>query len=252
MRAGERFVVTMVIVAVSCTGAAISEELTLDRVIESYLEARGGAEAWRQVEGLSMEGTFSVISKRSDFQLIRQRGDLYRMDYSMADVPAIRARDAEGPWMLNAWLQPEVGRVTEDPYKQQLEREALFPLLLLDYDRKGVEVELLGPGELEGIDTINLQLTLPGGQEETWYLDAETYREFAADSQIHDYTQLQEPMNQRIFYDDFREVDGLVFPFQIEWEFWARLETMTVQEIKINPQINPARFSPPPAAEATE
>jgi hypothetical protein len=239
----------VLILMMGSVGPATVAEMTVEDVVARYLEARGGADAWRKVEGLKLEGTFSVISKRSDFELIRQRGDLYRMDYTMADMPAIRARDAQGPWMLNAWLQPEVGRVTEDPYKRQLERESLFPLLLLDYEKKGVGVALLGPGELEGVDTINLKITLPDGQEETWYLDADTYLEFATDSQVYDYTQLQEPMNQRTFFDDFREVDGLVFPFQTEWEFWARLETMTIRTITINPQIDRARFSPPPIPE---
>ena len=117
---------------------------------------------------------------------------------------------------------------------------------------KGIGVELLGPGELEGIGTIDLKITLSDGHEETWYLDAETYREFAIDTEVYDHTQLREPMRQRTFFDDFREVEGLVFPFQIEWEFWARLETMTIAKITLNPEIDDARFSPPPAAETTE
>jgi hypothetical protein len=226
--------------------------MTAEEVVARYLEARGGAEAWRKLETLEMTGVFSVVSKRSDFTMIRQRDDLYRLDYLMQDVPAIRARDAEGPWMLNAWLQPEVGRVTEDPYKTQLERESLFPLILLDYEKRGIQVEALGAGEIDGIDTLGLKITLPDSKEETWHLDAETFLEVAADSQIYDYTQLAEPMQQRIFYDDFREVEGLRFPFQIEWEFWARLETMTVKAIVVNPEIEASRFSPPTAESTTD
>jgi len=225
-------------------GVSEAADLTAEEIVARYLDARGGEEAWRKVESLQMTGVFSAVSKRSNFTLIRQRGDLYRLDYLMQDVPAIRARDAAGPWMLNAWLSPEVGRVEEDPYKTQLERESLFPLLLLDYEKKGIKVESLGPGDVEGMPTMGLKITLPDGKEETWHLDAETFLAVATDSQIYDYTQLEDPMQQRVFYDDFREVEGLKFPFQIEWEFWARLETMTVAEIIINPEIDPARFSP--------
>lgn len=230
----------------SLFSASVRAETTAKEVVARYLEARGGADAWRKVESLEMVGVFSVVSQRSDFTLIRQRGDLYRLDYVLQNMPAVRARDAEGSWMLNAWLKPEVGRVTEDPYKTQLERESLFPLLLLDYEEKGIEVELVGPGDIDGIATVDLKLILPGGREEIWHLDAETYLEVAADSQIYDYTQLAEPMQQRIFFDDFREVESLKFPFQIEWEFWARLEVMTVQAITVNPELEASRFSPPP------
>lgn len=252
MRSRGILVSTVWILTLAWLSGPAAAEMTVEEVVARYLDARGGAAAWREVETLRLEGVFSAVSKRSDFTLIRQRGDLFRMDYTHADLPAIRARDAQGPWMLNAWLQPEVGRVDEDPYKRQLERESLFPLLLLDYAKKGIEVELLGPGELEGFETINLKITLPDGALETWYLDADTYLEFASDSQIYDHTQLREPMNMRTFFDDFRQVDGLVFPFQIEWEFWARLESMTVEQVTVNPEIDPTRFSPPSRAEPME
>jgi len=236
---------TLGALAMGLVATSRGAELSAEEVVARYLAARGGAEAWRKVESLEMKGIFSVVSKRSDFTLIRQQGDLFRLDYLMQDVPAIRARDVEGPWMLNAWLQPEVGRVIEDPYKTQLERESLFPLLLLDYEKKGIKVDSLGPGDVEGMATVDLKITLADGKEEIWHLDAETYLEVATDSQIYDYTQLADPMQQRIFYDDFREVEGLEFPFQIEWEFWARLETMTVEKITVNPEIDRSRFSPP-------
>lgn len=221
-------------------------DLTGEQLIERYLEARGGAEQWRQLETLKITGTYAAISKRSDFTLVRQRGDLFRLDFTMADAPATRARDAQGPWMQNAWLQPEPGRVEEDPYKRQLERESLFPLLLLDYQDKGITVEALGPGDVDGIPTVNLKIILADGEEETWYFDAETYLEVAVDSQIYDHTQFTEPIRQRVFFDDFRTVNGLQFPFQIEMEFGARLESMTVGEVMVNPEIDAAHLSPPP------
>ena len=223
-----------------------TQGLTAEQLIERYLEARGGAEPWRQLETLKITGTYAAISKRSDFTLVRKRGDLFRLDFTMADSPATRARDSQGPWMQNAWLQPEPGRVTEDPYKTQLERESFFPLLLLDYQDKGIRVEALGPGDVDGIPTTNLKITLADGQEETWYFDAETYLEVAVDSQIYDHTQFTEPIRQRIFFDDFRDVDGLQFPFQVDMEFGARLESMSVDRVVVNPEIDDSVLSPPP------
>ncbi len=148
--------------------------------------------------------------------------------------------------MLHVLLQPQAGRVTEEPYKSQLERESLFPLLLLDHREKGVAVELLGEGEVDGRRTLDLEVALPGGARETWYLESETFLEVAVDSQVYDHTQFAEPLRQRIFFDDFREVSGLVLPFVVEWEFGARLESMTVERAVIDPHLAPSRFSPPP------
>lgn len=247
MRQTKLVMSVLVLVALTASVAkAAAEDLTAEQLIERYLEARGGAERWRQLETLKITGTYAVISKRSDFTLVRKRGDLFRLDFTMADAPATRARDAQGPWMQNAWLQPEPGRVSEDPYKKQLERESLFPLLLLDYRDKGIKVEALGPGDVDGIPTVNLGITLADGQEETWYFDTETYLEVAVDSQIYDHTQFNEPIRQRVFYDDIRDVNGLKFPFQVEMEFGARLESMTVDRVVVNPEIDESHLSPPP------
>ncbi|MEJ2086153.1 MAG: hypothetical protein P8Y44_10815, partial [Acidobacteriota bacterium] len=159
------------------------------------------------------------------------------------------ARDKQGPWMLNSLLQPEVVRVTDEPYNSQLKRESVFEPLLLDYASKGIGVELIGPGDVDGIETIDLALTLPGGQQELWHLDTETYREVAIDSEVIDLTQFEEPVSQRIFFDDFRPVDGLVIPHSIEIEFGARLESMTIEEVIVNPELESSRFQMPSAGE---
>lgn len=238
-----------IVIAILCclpSPSTAADESGAEPVIARYLAARGGAERWRRLQALELSGTYAAFSKRSEFTLLRQRGDLFRLDFKLLDVPAVRARDPQGPWMLHVLLQPQAGRVTEEPYKSQLERESLFPLLLLDHREKGVAVELLGEGEVDGRRTVDLEVTLPGGARETWHLDAETFLEVAIDSQIFDHTQSAEPLRQRIFFDDFREVDGLVLPFVVECEFGARLESMTVERAVIDPDLAPSRFAPPP------
>jgi hypothetical protein len=116
----------------------------------------------------------------------------------------------------------------------------------MDYERRGISVALLGPGDLEGQPTVNLALTLAGGAKETWYLDAQTFLEVAIDSEVIDDTQGPKPLRQRTFFDDFREVQGLVLPFQVDHEFGARLEAMTVDEVVVNPELPDERFAPPP------
>ena len=218
-------------------------------VVDRYSRARGGVDRWKQVETLELKGSYAAFSQRSPFVLIRKRGDLYRLDFELLGSPAIRARDEQGPWMLNSLLQPEVVRVTDEPYNSQLRRESVFEPLLFDYASKGIGVELIGIGEVDGIETIDLALTLPGGQEELWHLDTETYLEVAIDSEVVDLTQFEEPVSQRIFFDDFRPFEGLVIPHSLEIEFGARLESMTIEEVIVNPELESSRFQMPSAGE---
>ena len=233
-------------------GAAGAGEIEAAAAVQRYLAARGGAERWRALDSLEITGTYAAFSFYQPFRLIRERGDRYRLDYVVLDSPAVRARDAEGPWGRDPLLFPEATRIAEDPYKAQYERESIFGLVLLDAESRGITVEVLGEGAVEGRPTTDIRLTFPDEREEIWHLDAETWLEVAVDAQIIDHTQGPQPMRRRTFYDDFRDVDGLVLPFQVDHEFGARLEAMTVERVRLDPDLDDAEFRPPPAPEPTE
>jgi len=226
----------------STAGSTAQQPPSIETVVGRYLEARGGADRWRKLQALELKGSYAAFSQQSPFVLIRRRGDLYRLDYDLLGSPAVRARDGDGPWMLNGLLQPEAVRVTEDPYKGQLERESIFEPLLLDYSSKGITVDLVGAGDVDGVETIDLTIRLPDGTKELWHLDAATYLEVAVDSEVVDLTQFAEPVQQRAFFNDFRSVDGLMLPYLIELEFGARLESMIVEEIGVDPELDTTRF----------
>ncbi len=234
--------------------AAGGEELDVATVVARHLEARGGAERWRALRSMELTGTYAAFSFYNPFRLIRQRGDRFRLDYVVLDSPAVRARDGVGPWGLDPLLWPEATRLDEEPYKSQLERESLFGPVLLEPESRGIAVELLGEGEVEGQPTVDLRLTFAGKQEEVWHLDPESWLEVAIDAQIIDHTQGPAAMRRRTFFDDFREVEGLVLPFQVDHEFGARLEAMTVERVRLDLVLEDAGFRPPatepPAAEA--
>ena len=249
-----RLLLLLAVCVMLLPAAAAAEELDVATVIERYSEARGAAK-WRDVDSLELTGVYSAFSFHEPFRLIRKRGDWYRLDYLVLDSPAIRARDGQGPWGKDPLLLPEAARIAEDPYKTQLERDSLFGLVLSDHESRGIAVELIGEGEVEGQPTIDLQLTFPDESEELWHLDATSWLEVAVDAQIIDHTQGPAPMRRRTFFDDFREVEGIVLPFQVEHEFGARLEAMSVEEVRVNPDLADSEFaapSPPPAPPAKE
>ncbi len=222
-------------------------------VVERYLVARGGAERWREARSLELRGIYAAFSDHEPFTLVRRPDHLYRLDFTILGAPAVRARDEDGPWWRHPLLRPEPSRLEAGPYKTQVERESLFAPLLLDYADYGVGVELVGPSEVDGIPVTELRVTLADGSEERWYLDAETSLEVAVDSQVNDYTQSAVPMRQRVFFDDFREVGGLVIPFRIDYEFGHRLESMMVEQAFVDSTIDPATFRlETPAVETVE
>jgi outer membrane protein assembly factor BamB len=242
--------------------AAAADDLALEEILRRYAEARGGATRWKQVKGLELRGTYRAFSERSDFVLLRQRAtpaDLFRLQYSVAGTPAIRAWDEAGAWLQHHFLSQTPLRVKGDKdmatYDPQMRREAIFAPPLLDPAAHGLSVEKAGRGEVNGAPTVALKVTFPAreGQPaavETWHLDPRTFLEVAVDSQVLDYTQGAQPFAQRAYYADFRAVDGLMLPFRLELEFNARVEVMEVATAKVDPPLDASRFAMPPAPPA--
>ena len=219
-------------------------------VVARYVAARGGAERWARLQALELSGRYSAFSRTAPFTERHQRstdGDRFRLDFESLGGPVTWARDGEGLW----WTFPLIGvetprRLLDDPgkaYSAQLHRRAeMVPLLLQARDLK---VSLGGIEEVGGRRAVVLEVEIPGGGNETWYLDPESWLEIAVDSTVHDFSQMGEPMTQRTFLADFRAVDGLMIPHRVAVEFGARLEEIEVDSIRVNPQLDDALFKMP-------
>jgi hypothetical protein len=121
-------------------------------------------------------------------------------------------------------------------------RDTDFVTPFFDYEQRGWKVNLIGATEFDGIPAIGLELTRDDGQSETWYLDPETYLEFARRSPGSDFGN---PMPQRTFFDDFRKVGDVTIPHLVETEWYTRHRAMKVAKIETNVPIDDAIFSMP-------
>ena len=223
--------------------AADATALGLADVLQRYTEARGGLVRWRAVDTLQLEGTFTAFNKSGPFVLQRRRDHLYRFEYAMGPAMDARGRDAEDVWWrYHRFGITEPSRVELEGYHRQMKRASMFEPALLGAADKGIEVKWLGPGRVDAQPTVDLELTFPDGSAEQWRLHAETFLEVAVDETIVDMNQSREPMQRRTFYADFREVDGLVLPFQLSLEFGSRLEEIAVTRAVVNPELEPAVF----------
>lgn len=222
-----------------------SRAQTVEDVVARYVAARGGIEAWRSIASLAFSGSFESFSREEPFTLSWKRPGFYRFDTTMQGRPLILAVDGESPWWVHGLYGIETAARPEAPDDGLLRREAQIEPPLMDFAGKGHKVELLGRGEVDGSATIDLKLTLATGEVETWHLDAETYLEVAIDSTTYDYTQTGEPISQRTYLSDFRQVRGVRIPHQIEREYKARYTKLVVEKVEVNPDLPDERFRMP-------
>lgn len=223
--------------------------LTLVEVVSRYEAARGGRERWRALRSIEMEGAFTSFSEEAPFTLRRKRPNLYRFDSRMTRKETILAQDARGPW----WLYPLYGiespaRIEEAPVIVMTARDAEIEPALFGYAEKGHKVVLAGRGNVNGQETLRLELTRSNGWVETWHLDPRTYLEVAVESKVFDYSQLPQEMQERAWFSDFRTVEGLVIPHRIEREYGARHTVTRVERVRVNHEVDDGVFAMPGAS----
>jgi hypothetical protein len=223
--------------------AAPALALTLEEVLAQHAAARGGREAWRAVQSLECNGTYTSFSKDAPFVLYRKRPNAYRIDYHENGKPSVSAFDGERAWWKNGMF---VDWVTEPPAAEagaiRAESELEGPLLAGPAPER--RIELVGPTTLEGQPALELRVIRSGDVEETWYLDPRTYRELARRSMGSDFGS---PAEQWSWYSDFRPVDGgIVLPHRIETDYGTRHRAMQVERVRVNATIDDALFAMPP------
>lgn len=215
---------------------------TAEDVVARHIEARGGRQAWDQVESIRLSGEFTGFSKINPFVLVRKRDRLYHLDHTLGDKHVTVGYDGETRWWDNHWFQQGAQKITEGADLAVLERDLDFVTPLFEIEERGYELSLLDQDDLDGEPVIALELKRPDDSTETWYLDPETYLEHARESPASDFGR---PMTQRTYFDDFRQVGDVTLPHYVETQWYTRHRVMEVADVELNVEIDDELFSMP-------
>ena len=111
-----------------------------------------------------------------------------------------------------------------------------FDGFLVDYKAKGHAVEYVGREKAGGIDTHKLKVTLKSGAVRHVYLDAATFLERKQEGTM---TLPDGKVPVIITFGDWRDVDGVKFPFAIDEErvsFPPQTFAIYTERIELNPR----------------
>lgn len=236
--------------AVSLAAAADSPtisraNLSAPEIVDKNIAARGGLQAWRAVQTLSMEGKMGAGGNQRATLPVPLEGGQHNKKVVQQALPQRRAEEAQLPFVMdlkrprkmhlelqfngqaavqvydgvNGWkLRPFLNRREVEPYTaDELHMAALQQDLdgpLVDYAAKGTKIELDGMDKVEGRDTYKLKLTMKNGQATHVWIDAETFLEAKLEGQPRRLDGTYHPVE--LYYRDYRRVDGLEIPFVLE------------------------------------
>jgi outer membrane lipoprotein-sorting protein len=219
---------------------------TADDIIAKYVEARGGLAKIKSIQSERMRGTLMFAPGiEGPFLVERERPYKMRMEVSFRDQTLIRVYDGKSSgWIYNPFAaNASVEAMSENDLRNILD-EADFEGPFIDYKAKGNQLEYAGKTDVEGKPAYKIKLTNKGGDVSYFSFDASTF--FLVRWQGNRKTGDKE-VPWESYFRDFREIDGLQYPFLVESSAPGtdQVQKIMADKIEVNVTISESRFKKP-------
>jgi outer membrane lipoprotein-sorting protein len=238
------------VLALFCAVPLTASAQTADEVVKKYVEARGGAARLKAVQSERISGRiFFAPGVEGSFFIEFKRPLKMHMEANIQGQTLVRVYDGKSSgWIINPFgPSKDVQPMSADDLKS-IADESDFDGPLFEYQAKGNQIELAGKDELEGKPVYKVKLTQKTGTR-TYYIDASSFL-------VLKWEGLTKQEDQEIaiqnLLSDYRDVDGLKFPFEMDTSSPTapQQRQFLIDKIEINPQIDDARFSKPAPPES--
>jgi hypothetical protein len=209
--------------------------LTAETIVENYLTAIGGREKLEALQDLEIDMKMSMQGMTIDAKMLQKAPDMYRMTISMG-----------GNVMSDTRFDGTVGKMSGMQGEQVLEGKPLESLKAqsqfmreLKYKELGYSIQLKSLEMVDGRETYMVEVTHPGSGTGYDYYDAETglrLREDKIESTPNG------EMTQTTYLSDYKDVDGILYPHQLELSIGPQQISATIDSIKLNTGMDDAEF----------
>lgn len=227
MRLASRVLVAAIITAGLSSFASAQ---SADEVVAKYLNAHG-LDKWAQVQSIKVTATIDAQGRSTPMTIISKRPNLVRQEVTINGNTMVEAYDGSTVWGINPQASPAPQRI-EGPQAEALAEQADFDLVLLDYKKKGYEIELVGKAKVGDHDTYDVRVTRKNGVVQDYFIDATTFLEDRVATEI---SRGGQTLNSTSDPADFRSVDGVMMPFTITQKAAGMpAVTLHVQKIEFN------------------
>ncbi len=270
-------------VAAAAEVAPSQAQLSASQIVDKNVAARGGLQAWRAVETMSLTGKLGVGGNRRatltvpdpsrgsarqvvsprpleevqlPFVMDLKRPRKMRFELLFNGQTAIQVYDGANGWKLRPFLNRRVVEPYSPDETKIASMQADLDGPLVDYAAKGTRVELVGMEKVEDRDTYKLKLTMKNGQAIHVWIDAETFLETKIEGQPRRLDGTYHPVE--VYFRDFRTVNGLQIPFVLETKVLpvgknalglkdtpVPVEKINIEKVTVNPNLSDSLFSKP-------
>lgn len=260
--------------------------LTAAQIVDQHVAARGGLQAWRALQALSLSGKMdagtgdsiarsakvsrsrraptgklaAALAETEDaakpdagkqvqlpFVMEMKRSGKSRVEIEFAGKTAVQVYDGKQGWKLRPYLnRDDVEPFTAEEAKSEADKAGMEGPLV-DYAAKGTRVELEKVEPVDGHEAYKLKVTMKSGKVQHVWIDSQSFLDVKIEGAPR---RMDGRMhNVWIYQHDFRKVDGLMMPFVLETavDGYPGMHKMLIEKMAVNPKLDDARFTKPNA-----
>jgi tetratricopeptide (TPR) repeat protein len=213
---------------------------SVDEVINKYLQAAGGSTALNAVTSRVMKGSLDVVgvSRGGTFETytLAPNKSLTILQPAPTETVKVGYNGSVG------WMQTKTGvRLLKGAELVSVQNDSDFFALLHLKDRYA-KLTLAGKSKIGYREVYVIDMQSASGATERLFLDAQTYLPV----RMNTVRMLQgSSVPVEIYYDDWRDADGIKVPYVITYSYQKRTVMMTVNEIKNNVPVDAKLFEKP-------
>lgn len=199
-------------------------------VNKAFITAMGGEKALLKIKDITMMATSSMQGMTIGFDTYRKAPDKYLMKIGAGEMVFQQiAYDGTTAKMVS----PMGGenKTLEGKELEDMKFEAMMNIEL-QYEKLGIKLVLEGIEEINDVETYRVLITYPTGKETTRFFD------------VNNGLLVREISDQGIGeFSDYREVNGVKFPYSISQQMGPQTIKLSVLSIKINSKLKDELFS---------
>jgi outer membrane lipoprotein-sorting protein len=214
----------------------------LDEVLQQYFKTIG-QDRLITVQTMTMKGKSVQMGMETPFTTIIKRPDKFRLEVDIQGQTMVQAFDGEKGWLVAPWTGTTDAQEIPAEQTRFMKWQADMDGFLYNYKERDLTTELIGKEDLEGTEVYKIQQTSPEGDIFTYYLDAENF--VILKSEIIT-KMMGNEVRQEGHNSNFREVEGMIFPFSIENRTQGQVANQVVVDtILFNQEVNDSLFIMP-------
>jgi hypothetical protein len=196
------------------------------KIVDQYVKAAGGTKNIARIQTLTIEGKLTASNDRAGtFTFDTRQPNRYYSELVLGDKSWIEAYSGKSAWHQNG--AEEIATFLGEESEQLESAAQYYNTRLLNFKKNKLALALIGHAQVRGKDTWQIEVTAQSGTKRQVYIDTATHL-------IAEENAMVGGVEETMFYGDYRTVNGVKLPYEIELRRGSDVYQIRVTRAEIN------------------